>query len=214
MTPRLQKSVEEMATFCRDLLYTSVPIGGGVWNGPLQPLDSNEYRFELLDDIHHNRAVHVAAGGILRHLDTCGHNHCRHEWMDRIAADNLLRSFSIRIYYTGDREDPRCWVEGVNQTNARHIWGNDGSICPFLSSKNTWDWSRDTVADFVGHASVWLVSWMVFQQTGVWIVGEHDGTPAYHLAHVKRSALCWCRSGRKYRKCHMKTDQQLMLRSH
>jgi hypothetical protein len=194
-----------MATYCRDLRYESLAGDGGCWKGTLTPLCSTEQLLELFDDIHHNRPIYGVAGGAVRHLASCTVQHCHHDWMDGVRERELLRSFTVTIRYSGGRDDPRCWVDGINLQNGRHMW-TDNSICPFLSSTATWDWRQDTVADFMGHVSTWLISWMVFQQTGVWIAGEHGNTPAYHLENIKPHHLCWCRSGRKYRKCHMQED--------
>lgn len=201
-----------MATFCRDLTYEPDPSGsGGWWTGEIVPLKSIDRLSELLDDIHHHQAVYTAANAELRHLSGCTAEHCRHEWMDNVRPTELLRPFSIRVGYSGGHEDPRCWVEDINLQNGRHMW-SDGSICPFMSSTATWDWLRDTVADFIGHVSVWLVSWMIFQQTAVWIAGEHGNTPGYHASTIKPNDFCWCRSGRKYRKCHMQQDSVLFMK--
>ena len=207
MTPRLVKSVEDMAGFCPDLVYQPDAITEGAWwSGEVCPLRTLDKLPELLDDIHHHRAVYTAWRGELRHLPRCDVLHDRHDWMERVRPEELTRSFTIRLYYAGGCEDPRCWAEGIDRANGLHMW-DDNSICPFLSSKHAWDWTRDTVADFIGHVSVWLVCWMVFQQTGAWIVGEHGGTPGYHLANIRPNEHCWCRSGKKYRKCHMQGDQ-------
>jgi hypothetical protein len=207
MNHRLNRSVEEMTAFCLNLSYALDASGlGGSWTGTIAPLASSEQLTLLLDDIHHRRAVFTVANAGLQHLPGCAADHCQHDWMDRIRSDELLREFNARIYYSGTHEDPRRFIEGINLTNGRHMW-TDGSICPFMSSTAAWDWRSDTVADFIGHLSVWLISWMVFQQTTVWIVGEHGNTPGYHLTHIRPSDLCWCRSGRKYRKCHLQLDQ-------
>lgn len=210
MSPRLEKSVGAMKTFCPTLSFSLETTGqGGWWRGSLTPLGSTDRIFDLLDDIHHNNPAYVTRDAVLRHLPACAANHCKHEWMNSIRTDELIRTFKVQIYYSGGHDDPRCWIEGIDHTNGRHMW-TDGSICPFMSSSGTWDWITDSVADFAGHVSVWLVSWMVFQQVGVWIVGEHGNTPDYHLANIKPNNLCWCRSGKKYRKCHMQQDQALL----
>jgi hypothetical protein len=209
---RLKKSVEEMAVFCRELVYKPDHSGiGGWWSGRITPLKAIEHLLELLDDIHHHKPVDTAAHAELRHLSGCTAEHCHHAWMDKVRPNELLRSFNIRVGYSGTKADPRCWVEGINLQNGRHMW-TDGSICPFKSSSATWDWMRDTVTDFMGHVSIFLVSWMVFHQTTVWLVGECGNSPGYHISNIKPSQLCWCRSGRKYSKCHMQKDSALFMR--
>lgn len=201
-----------MAEFCPDLLFQNDPTTeGGFWAGPLKPLRDSERIWELLDDIHHNRPVYTAWRGTIRHIPECSATHHRHDWMEHLRPDELMRSFSIHLYYGGGSEDPRCWVDGIDRTNGRHMW-DDGSICPFLSSKSSWNWTHDTAADFLGHASVFLITWMAFQQTGVWIVGEHDNNPGYHLGNIRPNDHCWCRSGKKYRKCHMQSDRIAFMR--
>lgn len=200
-----------MAAFCPALIYAPEPGGGGSWSGPITPIKSTERLLDLLDDIHHNNPVYMAAGAELRHLAACEKSHCNHPWMDKVQPQDLVRTFQARLTYSGSHDDPRCWTTGIDLTNGRHMW-SDGSICPFMSSSTTWDWMEDTVADFVGHVSVFLVSWMVFQPTGVWIVGEHGNSGTYHASTIRPNDLCWCRSGKKYRKCHMHYDQALAWR--
>lgn len=200
-----------MAAFCPDLIYAPALGGGGSWAGLITPVKSTERLLDLLDDLHHNKPVYMAAGAELRHLPACERSHCVHPWTARVRPEDLLRTFEARITYSGGHDDPRCWISGIDQTNGRHMW-NDGSICPFLSSSTTWDWRVDTVADFAGHVSVFLVSWAVFQTTGIWLVGEHQNSGTYHLSILKPSDQCWCRSGKKYRKCHMQFDQALAFR--
>jgi len=200
-----------MAAFCPDLIYRPDPEAGGSWSGPITPIKSTERLLDLLDDIHHNNAVYMASGAELRHLRACGKTHCKHPWMEGIQPEDFLRTFDARITYSGGRDDPRCWITGIDLTNGRHMW-TDGSICPFLSSSNTWNWMVDTVTDFAGHVAVFLVSWVTFQRTGAWIVGEHSISGTYHLNTIRPYDLCWCRSGRKYRKCHMRQDQALAWR--
>jgi len=209
---RLQKSVDDMAAFCPGLQYTPAPGGaGGWWFGSVTPIRSTERLLDLLDDIHHNRPIYTVAGGELRHLPACEKRHCSHPWMDRIQPEALVRTFEVRLYYSGGHDDPRCWITGIDLANGRHMW-TDGSICPFLSSRASWDWTVDTVADFVGQVSAWLTSWMIFQQTETWIAGEHGNTAGYHLSVIRPNDRCWCRSGKKYRKCHLHQDQVLAWR--
>lgn len=112
-----------------------------------------------------------------------------------------------------DLNDVRDQVEhGRTLISAHKSAKTYGEEMRGLIQAGSWDWTVDTVADFTGHVSVWLTSWMVFQQTGTWIVGEHGNTAGYHLGVIKPNDRCWCRSGKKYRKCHMQQDQILALR--
>ncbi|MCI0723819.1 MAG: SEC-C domain-containing protein [Acidobacteria bacterium] len=216
MSGRLEKSVVEMAEFCPDFGYRPLPGvagGGGQWKGTIRPapLGNPDELEKLLDDIHHHHPVYGAPNGELRHLSTCTAQHCRHSWMDQIH--DLRVEFSVLIFYSGGRDHPRCWVLSpeIPPAKRRHFW-NDGSICPFLASDNSWVWDRHTVADFVPHVSVWLLVWLVYDQTDVWIVGEHEGSAQYHLSVISPSDQCWCRSGRKYFKCHLKEDELAAMR--
>lgn len=207
---RLKPNLEDMAQFCPRLAYH--PDGeGGFWTGELTPLKNVEYLFSLLDDLYRNRPIFLALHGEIRHDPNCAFEHERHDWMGRIKPVELLRTFHVRIFYSGGPEDPRCWVEGITQSNCRHMW-RDGSICPFLSSKSTWDWRLNTVFDFVGHSGIFIIAWMVFHQTGNWIVGEHDSTASYHLRNIRPYDHCWCRSGKRYLKCHLPFDQTEFVR--
>jgi len=58
---------------------------------------------------------------------------------------------------------------------------SDGAICAFLASDRVWIWHKDTVAEYLPHVLIWLVKWIVFDQTGEWIGAEHASTPQYHL---------------------------------
>ena len=199
-----------MAAFCPALIYSPEPAGGS-WCGSITPIKATEDLPYLLDDIHHNKPVYMALEAEIRHDPACCKGHCQHLWMEQVRPHSLMRTFDAQVSYSGSRNDPRCWVAGIDRTNCRHMW-SDGSICPFLSSSTNWDWMHDTVADFVGHVSVFLIAWMVFQCTGEWIVGEHENSGTYHLSALRPNDRCWCRSGKKYRKCHMQFDQALALR--
>lgn len=208
MLPRLAKSIADMELFCPNLRFSAEKgSGAGWWIGELQPVLTGEPLLRVLDDIHHNTPVETGYRGELRHLGSCSATHHEHEWMQKLDEAEFLRPFPVSVRYTGGHDHPRCWVSGVNPGNAKHLWG-DGSLCPFMASEDYWAWHTHTVADFIGHVSIWLVSWITWRRSGVWIVGEHDNTPGYHLSVIDPNDQCWCRSGKKYRKCHMHEDQR------
>lgn len=177
----------------------------GVWTGVVQPVRSLQGLDDILDDLAHDRVVRVV-GGEVRHHPDCRASHCRHDWMRRLVYWRI--AFELEVRYSGNSADPRCWVRAppvATLHKRKHVW-NDGSICPFLSSEG-WDADHDDVVDFMGHVAIWLVKWMLWDQTGVWIGGEHGTGPQFHLSTLRAADPCWCRSGRPYRFCHRQGDR-------
>lgn len=177
----------------------------GTWSGRVQPIQNQEGINLLLDDLFHNRPVY-RLGDSIQHLPNCNERHCEHAWMNRDL--NLERQFDLQITYTGDKALPRCYVLAplIPLGKRKHTWA-DGAICAFLDSEGVWQRRVHTVADFLPHALIWLVKWMVFDATEVWIGAEHNSSPSYHLQVVDRNDPCWCGSGELYRKCHRTQDQ-------
>ena len=208
MNERLARSVSAMSLAYPQLAFgteAATGIEAGVWRGIVQPVQSLVRLGEILDDIAHERVVRVVAGEV-RHLPECRAEHCHHHWMDRLVF--WRTRFQIDVRWDGSNADPRCWVISPpvwTLDKKKHVWG-DGSICPFMSSE-AWDANRDDVVNFMAHAAVWLVKWMLWDQTDVWIGAEHAFSPEHHLASVQPTNRCWCRSGRQYASCHLVSDR-------
>lgn len=177
----------------------------GTWRGKVQPIQNLDEVMLLLDDLAHNRAVYRVRDN-LQHLPECKEKHCEHAWMN--ANLDLTKQFDLRITYSGNEALPKCYVLAplIPQEKRKHMWA-DGAICAFLASEGIWQWRAHTVTDFLPHVFVWLIKWVVFDATGVWIGAQHDSSPLYHLRIVDRDDPCWCGSGRLYRKCHRIQDQ-------
>jgi len=177
----------------------------GVWRGKVQPVRRTEDVRLLLDDLAHDRAIYRLKDE-LKHLPTCKEVHCTHPWMDNIGS--LQVQFDLKMTYLGNEALPRCYVLSpeIPPEKRKHMWA-DGAVCAFLASDGTWDHRTSTVADFLPHVLVWLVKWLVFDSTQVWIGAQHFSSPLYHLAFVDRNDPCWCGSGRIYRKCCRIKDQ-------
>ncbi len=210
MATRLEKSVQAMALEYPALRFrlqeSSDNFPVGVWIGSIQPIQSEHNLLKLLDDLEHDRQVYVMRGGQLLHWSRCMAEHCIHDWTERLI--DPFTEFSIEIRHNGGREHPKCFISNpyIPQEKQRHFWA-DGSICPFMASEDIWVWNKNTVADFMPHVIVWLARWMVWDQTGHWPGIEHQMSPQYHLANIRPGQQCWCRSGRKYYKCHMNLDR-------
>jgi hypothetical protein len=203
---RLAQSRKAMLEFS-NFLYEEIPGQRGpigVWTGRVRPLQSIDGLRLLLDDLAHDRAVFFR-GSELHHLDTCTADHCGHGWPPDPAQ--LLREFELKVMWTGDQIVPRAFVLSppIPPDKRPHMWG-DGAVCAFLASDGVWMWHTNTVADFLPHVLIWLVKWMVFDQTALWIGSQHGNTPQYHLERVSAKAPCWCGRGLQYRKCHRPAD--------
>lgn len=182
-----------------------------VWKGRVQPIQMTEQLAELLDDIHCERPVWVRAGGEVRHHPDCALGHTRYDWFDNVGDPFV--SFDLEVRYGGGRRHPKVFVRSpvLPLHKARHLF-SDGSICPYAPWENVWLWARDTVVDYMGHAVVWLIKWIVWDQAGVWIGPEMSHAPGFLVKAIERNQQCWCGSGLKYKKCHLAQDQ-LRLRS-
>lgn len=200
----LQASITAMGYEYPSLRFSRYGAGGR-WVGRVQPIQSREGIAELLDDLAHDRAIHLQ-GDRVEHLPECDAAHREHPWMSGLS--DLQRTFEIAILHPGDASVPRGYVlsPAIPRHKQLHMWG-DGAMCPFLTSDDHWVARRNTVADIVPYFLVWLVKWMVYDETNVWIGREHKNDPASHLRRVGRNDQCWCGSGMKYKKCHLRKDE-------
>ncbi|HWR35407.1 MAG TPA: SEC-C domain-containing protein [Clostridia bacterium] len=210
---RLQKSIEQMKRYYPQFPYSEYSAGMAVcavWRGSVQPITPREDMEHILDDIAHERTVRIV-GGNIGHHPNCSVAHCRHDWMDSVT--DISQSFELEVRWDGTARHPACWVlsPAIPPEKRRHMWA-DGSLCVFYASEGVWDHRENDVVDFMDHVPIWLAKWQVFNRTGVWIGREHYGDPRYHINTIKPSQQCWCRSGRKYVKCHMREDSILALR--
>lgn len=205
MTTRLQESVEAMARRFQTFNFSKNAAGEGRWVGLVQPIQTTSGLFELLDDLDQDRGV-LIVGTEVRHNPKCDCAHRHESWMDKVQ--NVTTSFQLEISYGGGEAFPRAWVTNpvIPLEKRMHMWA-DGSICAFLPSRDVWKWSRDTVADLMPDWLVWLVKWMVYNESGVWIGAQHQFSPYYHLQILKGKDLCWCGSGQQYRHCHKKEEE-------
>lgn len=204
---RFAKSIDAMLHEFPMLTYEGLNTESGLlasWHGWVQPISTHDATTHLLlDDLFHDRPIYQQSDQV-RHISTCQAQHCEHPWMERDL--NLQRRFQLQVVYAGGQALPRCRVLSPTLGKVKHTWG-DGAICAFMDSAKAWRRGLDTVADFMPHVLIWLVKWMVFDATDVWIGSEHYSSPLYHLRVLDRNDLCWCGSGDIYRRCHRIQDQ-------
>ncbi|HEY0321189.1 MAG TPA: SEC-C metal-binding domain-containing protein [Pyrinomonadaceae bacterium] len=209
-TTRLDASIEAMREYFPEFSLAGLPLGTGpvaVWKGRVQPIQSTDGLEELLDDIYHERPVLMQAGGRIEHRPDCKVRHCHHDWMDKLS--NPFVEYKLEVKYGGDETHPRAYVRHpvvpVPERQKHHL--GDGALCAYPPWQGVWRWERDTVVQFMGHVTEWLVKWMVWEQAGVWIGPEMGHARGFLLQEVRFEQECHCGSGRQYRDCHLAEDQ-------
>ncbi|MBS1789619.1 MAG: hypothetical protein JST85_17980 [Acidobacteria bacterium] len=171
---RLDVSVQAMRDFSPNFSLSLSAAEQGIeaiWQGRVQPIQSTGRLAELLDDIHYERPVWVQAGGEICHHPNCSYEHTRHDWLDSVGDPFVI--FDLEVGYSGGKRHPKVFVRSpaMPPHKIRRLFG-DGSICPYAPWENVWLWDRDTVVNYMGHAVVWLIKWIVWDQAAVWIEPE------------------------------------------
>lgn len=178
-----------------------------VWTGRVKPVQTSDRLEDLLDDIHHERPFYILPGGEVLHHPECEASHTHHGWAEKLTKPHAV--YELEVRYGGGRQHPRAYVLDpvLPEEKRRHMFG-DGSICPYAPWRQVWRWEAHTVVDYMTHALGWLIKWTVWDQVGVWIGPEMEHDPGFLLRTIGPNKPCWCGSGKKYKKCHRRTDEQ------
>jgi len=213
---RLDVSVQAMREYFPEFslsLPTAGQRGEAVWKGQVQPIRTMDHLADLLDDIHRERPVWVQMGGEVSHHPACTSAHEHNGWVDKLTDPFV--SFDLELRYGGGRKHPKAFVRRpvLQESKARHLF-NDGSICPYAPWKGVWLWDQNTIVDYAGHAVVWLIKWILWDQASVWIGPEINHDRRFLVQAIGRNQQCWCGSGRKYKVCHLEQDQLAMRPPH
>lgn len=211
---RLDASIKAMAEYFPDFSLSGSPIGTGpeaVWKGTVQPIRGTENLIELLDDLYHERPVMMWAGGIIDHRPDCAAEHCRHEWMMKVS--NPFADYKLEVRYGGGEAHPRAYVRHpvVPLLERRKHHFEDGALCAYPAWHDVWRWDRDTVVNFMSHVVEWLVKWMVWKQSRVWLGAEKGHAPSMLLREIRPDRQCHCNSGKQYGVCHRSIDQAALI---
>jgi hypothetical protein len=211
---RIEASIRDMRKYYPQFALTtrSTPAGTvAVWRGSVQPIQTTEFLNELLDDIANEQRVYVFPGGEVQHDPYCiVGKHVVHDWMNRVT--NPFVEYTLEVQYTGGSEHPKCYVVSplLHRQKWRHTF-DDGlpypRMCPYRPSDGIWLWQDHTVVDYMDHAVTWLIKWTVWDQADVWIGSEVPHDSQFLLRTTGPNQECWCGSGKKYKKCHMRQDE-------
>lgn len=208
-SPRLDASIEGMRAYYPAFHLCVVVMDGrrqAIWTGRVQPIQTTDRLEELLDDIHNEHNFYVLPGGEVLHHPTCTASHTNHGWAEKLTNPHAV--YELEVRYGGDREHPKAYVRDplLPEDNRPHTFG-DGSICPYAPWQLIWQWEEHTVVDYMVHALGWLIKWTVWTQARIWIGPEMSHEPSFLLRTIGPNKPCWCGSGKKYKKCHRRGDE-------
>lgn len=176
------------------------------WRGAVQPIQTTNHLEELLDDIAVERLFYIQQGGIVFHHPNCKESHQNHNWSEKITNPGI--TFDLEVNYGGGMNHPKAFVlSPLIPSRKRKHMNFDGSICAYAPWRDAWNWKRDTVVDFMGLVLGWLIKWIVWDQTEIWIGEEVSHNTLYLLQAIRPDKQCWCSSGKMYKRCHQKSDE-------
>jgi hypothetical protein len=209
-SPRLEASIEGMRTYYPAFHLSIVDTDTGreaFWTGKVQPIRTTDRLEDLLDDIHHERPFYILPGGEVLHHPACRTPHAHHGWAESLTNPHVV--YELEIRYGGGRRHPKAYVRDpiLTEGKRKHIF-RDGSICPYAPWQEIWRWQDHTVVDYMAHALGWLIKWTVWDQAGIWIGREMSHDARFLLRTIGPNKLCWCGSGKKYKKCHRSADEE------
>lgn len=206
----LDLSIEGMQAYYPAFSLRIVETEAGrqaIWTGRVQPIRTTDRLEELLDDIHHERPFYILPGGEVLHHPACEASHTHHGWSKKLTNPHVV--YELEVRYGGGKQHPRAYVHDpvLPENNRPHTF-NDGSICPYAPWDQIWQWETHTVVDYMAHALGWLIKWTVWNQARIWIGPEMNHESNFLLRTIGPNKQCWCGSGKKYKKCHMRIDEE------
>jgi hypothetical protein len=209
-SPRLDASIEGMRAYYPAFHLRVVETDRrrqAIWTGRIQPIQTTDRLEELLDDIHNEHNFYVLPGGEVLHHPTCTASHTNHGWAEKLTNPHAV--YELEVRYGGGREHPKVYVRDpvLPKDNRPHTFGDD-SICPYAPWQQIWRWEEHTVVDYMIHTLGWLIKWTVWTQAKIWIGPEMSHNSNFLLRTIGPNKQCWCGSGKKYKKCHKRMDEE------
>jgi hypothetical protein len=162
----------------------------------------------VISDLERDGIVDVEKNGKLRHSQQCHSDHKIHnETLNLKLIDDV---FLIELTY---REPPgypmaKCIIPNwskVTLPDHPHFY-NEGFVCPIFPPDGTWQWRKNTAADYLHHVSTWILKTAIWKETkdktgkGIWI-GRDAGHTLDYLLRVNPNEDCPCGSGHRFHKC-------------
>lgn len=178
------------------------------WEVIIEPLPPADEICFIMADLARDGSVYVEQDGRLRHDPRC---HAEHNLAPELPGVRLREeAFLVDLMY---REPPgypaaRCIdrpLSKITLPDHPHFY-NEGIICPIFPPDGSWQWRKNTAADYLTFVSIWLFKTVVWMETkkeggaGIWM-GSAAGHAIDDLLRIGPDADCPCGSGRKYRQC-------------
>ena len=189
------------------------------WDIIIEPIPPTQETALIYADLDRGGPVEIEPGGRLRHNSRC---HAQHPLDTRIDGVIVLdEAFLVELTYRAPPAHPvvRCIDPPVSKEllpDHPHFY-ESGAMCPLFPPDGTWEWRKNTAADYMTQAAIWLVKtavWNATQETegeGIWLGSDVDHT-VERVLRVPGPAQCPCGSGRRYRTCHRREHWALAQR--
>ena len=179
------------------------------WEVLVEPIPPEREIARVYADLHRGGPVEIEPGGRLRHNSRChAHHQLSPQLRDAVVPDDAFR---VELTYHMPPAHPaaRCIDPPMSKAilpDHSHFYEPD-VICPLFPPDGTWEWRKNTAADYMMHTAIWLAKTVVWKATrvtsgeGIWLGSDVDHTLG-RVLRVPGSDQCPCGSGKRYRTCH------------
>ena len=209
---RWESEVQEMTSWFPVSQWSESTSDGAEsrkWDVIVEPIPPKRETALVYSDLHRGGPVDIEPGGRLRHNTRCHAQHQLHTQLHGVVVPD--EAFLVELKYRMPPAHPaaRCIDPPMSKDilpDHSHFYEPD-LICPLFPPDGTWDWRKNTAADYLMHTAIWLVKTAVWKATrdargeGIWLGSDVDHTLERVLS-VPGSVQCPCGSGRRYRTCH------------
>lgn len=191
------------------------------WEIIVEPIPQIEEHRQIISDLERDAPVDVLPTGKLTHSQRCHANHLVPQQLTRI---NLYdEAFLVRLIYQSPPAHPKAMcidplISRASISDHPHLYDPSGHICPLYPPDGTWQWKRNTGAEYMFHVSLWLFKtavWLASRKAngaGYWL-GSDVGHTLVQQLRTHPSLACMCGSGVTYRRCHRQMHRFLLERA-
>ncbi len=216
-----EANIQAVATYYPQFERVEPPSGSGAilaWEGTISPLDGSAELDLILSDLARGVPVLSQAGRIIHDPD-CTHPHSSFDFASLINPPRAAVRFRVLAFppkwhpkaFAIDPEISKITVPGQPHLNF------DSSVCAYSPANSVLPWDGRTLRFFLHYVAIWALKhhvWTATAATGkpIWLGPAEPHRANDILKNVDPTDPCVCGRPRKFKKCCMKTYQQLAAR--